>query len=220
MCRPGHFARDCPDSEPGDLDRRPRNFPCKDGPRCQFRSLPVGCRYFPKRRIRFIRLEVLPMLLLRYQHDDFPSGRESDLLVPADLDRRPRNFPCKDGPGCKFLSLPVGCRYFQRDGSDLNPCYCLGTNTMNFQVDEVLLGGQLLSAIAAMDLVTLLATVQHQLEFAEALCQEVEGQFEGQWFTPAESNNTQPLWSATSATRLDTLPETVPEVEEGLKSAT
>merc|ERR1712172_466454 len=61
---------------------------------CQFRSLPVGCKY---------------------QHDDFPSGRESEPLVPSDLDRRPRNFPCKDGPGCKFLSLPVGCRYQHDD---------------------------------------------------------------------------------------------------------
>jgi len=107
-------------------------------------------------------------------------------------------------------------------GLDASFCPSLlaaGTNTMNFQVDEVLLGGQLLSAIAAMDLVTLLATVQHQLEFAEALCQEVEDQFEGQWFTPAESSSTRPLWSVTSATRLDTLPVTVPEVEEDLKSA-
>jgi len=94
-----------------------------------------------------------------------------------------------------------------------------GTNTMIFQVDEVLLEGQLLSAIAAMDLVTLLVTVLHQLESAEVLCQEEEDQFEGRLFTLAESSSTQPLWSVTSATRLDTLPETVPEVEEGLKSA-
>merc|ERR1719510_871089 len=43
--KPGHFARDCPDAESSDLDRRPRNFPCKDGTSCKFLSLPVGCRY-------------------------------------------------------------------------------------------------------------------------------------------------------------------------------
>jgi len=87
--KPGHFARDCPDAESGDLDRRPRNFPCKDGPGCKFLSLPVGCRY---------------------QHDEPSSGRGFG-PDPSDLDRRPRNFPCKDGSSCKFLSLPVGCRY-------------------------------------------------------------------------------------------------------------
>jgi len=46
--KPGHFARDCPDldrSNPNDLDRRPRKFPCKDGAACKFLSLPLGCRY-------------------------------------------------------------------------------------------------------------------------------------------------------------------------------
>ena len=55
-----------------------------------------------------------------------------------------------------------------------------GTNTMIFQAVEVLLEVQLLSAIAAMDLATLLAIAQHRLESAEALYQEVEAQFEGQ----------------------------------------
>jgi len=111
--RPGHFARDCPDAESGDLDRRPRNFACKDGPGCKFLQLPVGCRYL---------------------HDDLPSRRSvsggSELEPPgtSDLDRRPRNFPCKDGPGCKFLSLPVGCRYQHDDppsvsGGSAVECY-------------------------------------------------------------------------------------------------
>jgi len=56
--RPGHFSRHCPDAEPGDLDRRPRNFPCKDGPRCQFRSLPVGCRCFRKIEISALNATV------------------------------------------------------------------------------------------------------------------------------------------------------------------
>ena len=90
---------------------------------------------------------------------------------------------------------------------------------MIFQADEVLLGGQLLSAIVAMDLVTLLVTVQHQLEFAEVLCQEVEVQFEGQWVTPAENHSTQLHWSVTCATRLVTSPETVSEAAEAPKSA-
>merc|ERR1712109_148205 len=34
-----------------------------------------------------------------------------DRSNPNDLDRRPRKFPCKDGAACKFLSLPLGCRY-------------------------------------------------------------------------------------------------------------
>ena len=58
----------------------------------------------------------------------------------------------------------------------------LGINTMIFQV---LLEGQLLSAIAAMDLVTLHAIVPHRPEFAEVHCQEVEAQLEGQWLTTA-----------------------------------
>ena len=89
---------------------------------------------------------------------------------------------------------------------------------MIFQVVEVLLEGQLLSAIAAMDLATLLAIVQHPLESAEALCQEVEAQFEGQWFTQETESSTRPHWSATSATGLVTLPETVQEVAGGLKN--
>jgi len=94
-----------------------------------------------------------------------------------------------------------------------------GTYTMIFQVDEVLLEGHLLSAIAAMDLATLLAIVQHPLESAEALCQEEEDQLEGQWFTPETESSTRPHWSATSATGSVTLPGTVLEVVEGLKSA-
>jgi len=110
----GHFSRDCPESKLGDLDRNPRNFPCKDGPGCKFLLLPEGCRY---------------------QHDDFESvaGRSDfEPLDTSDLDRRPRNFPCKDGPGCKFLSLPSGCRYQHDDlpsgrsvsgGSSAIECY-------------------------------------------------------------------------------------------------
>ena len=94
-------------------------------------------------------------------------------------------------------------------------CCWSGTNTTTFQV---VLEGRLLSAIAAMDLVTLHGIVQHQLEFAEVLCQEVEVQFEGQCLPPAENLSTQPHWSATCATRLDTLPETVPEAEVALKN--
>ena len=90
---------------------------------------------------------------------------------------------------------------------------------MIFQVVEVLLEGQLLSAIVAMDLATLLAIVQHRLESAEVLCQEVEAQFEGQWFTRADQSSTRPHWSATFATGLVTLPETVQEFAEGLRSA-
>ena len=90
---------------------------------------------------------------------------------------------------------------------------------MNFQADEVLLGGQLLSAIAAMDLVTLRVIAQHRLEFAEVLCQEVEVQLEGQWLTTAENSSTQPHWSVTCATGLDTSPGTVSEAEVVPKSA-
>ena len=90
---------------------------------------------------------------------------------------------------------------------------------MIFQVVEVLLEGQLLSAIAAMDLATLLATVQHQLESAEVLCQEVEAQLEGQWFTRETESSTRPRWSAIFATGLVTLPETVQEVAVGPKNA-
>ena len=102
---------------------------------------------------------------------------------------------------------------------DLDPYCWSGTNTTIFQVVGVLLEGQLLSAIVAMDLATLLATVQHQLESAEVLCQEEEVQFEGQWFTQETESSTRPHWSATSATGLVTLPETVQEVVAGLKSA-
>jgi len=94
-----------------------------------------------------------------------------------------------------------------------------GINTMIFRVDGVLLEGQLLSAIGAMDLVTLLAIVQHPLESAEALCQEEEAQFEGQWFTQETESSTRPRWSATFATELVILPETVLEAEEDQKSA-
>jgi len=115
----GHFARDCPESKFSDLDRNPRNFPCKDGPGCKFLLLPEGCRY---------------------QHDEPPSGRsvaggsDFETLDTSDLDRRPRNFPCKDGPGCKFLLLPAGCRYQHDDpasvpgGSDFEP---LGTSDLD-----------------------------------------------------------------------------------------
>jgi len=91
-----------------------------------------------------------------------------------------------------------------------------GTNTMIFQV---LLEGQPLSAIAAMDLVTLRGIAQHRPEFAEVLCQEVEAQFEGQWLTTAENSSTQPHWSVTSATGLATSPGTVSEAVEAPKSA-
>jgi len=91
-----------------------------------------------------------------------------------------------------------------------------GTNTMILQV---FLEGQPLSAIAAMDLVTLRAIVQQRLGFAEVLCQEVEVQFEGQWLTPAENSSTQPHWSVTCATGLDTSPETVSEAAVAPKSA-
>jgi len=94
-----------------------------------------------------------------------------------------------------------------------------GTNMITFQADAVLLEGQLLSAIGAMDLATLLVIVQHLLESAEVLCQEVEAQFEGQWFTQETESSTRPRWSATSATGLVTLLETVLEVAEGLRSA-
>lgn len=95
-----------------------------------------------------------------------------------------------------------------------------GTNTTIFQVVEVFLEGhQQLSAIAAMDLVTLRAIVQHRLEFAEALCQEVEVQSEGHWLNPAKNKLTRPLWSVTFATKWATLPETVSEAAVGLKSA-
>jgi len=96
--------------------------------------------------------------------------------------------------------------------------WAAGTSMMIFQVVEVFLEGHLLSAIAAMDLVTLRAIVQHRLEFAEELCQEVEVQFEGQWLTRAE-NNTRPRWSVTSATGLATLPETVSEAAVVPRSA-
>ena len=84
---------------------------------------------------------------------------------------------------------------------------------------QVLLEGQPLSAIAAMDLVTLRGIAQHRPEFAEVLCQEVEVQFEGQWLTTAENSSTQPHWSVTCATGLDTLPGTVSEAVEAPKSA-
>lgn len=37
-------------------------------------------------------------------------------LRPAGLEDRaidtgPRNIPCRDGPGCKFVNMPAGCRY-------------------------------------------------------------------------------------------------------------
>ena len=70
-----------------------------------------------------------------------------------------------------------------------------------------------------MDLVTLRAIVQHRLEFAEALCQEVEVQSEGHWLNPAKNKLTRPLWSVTFATKWATLPETVSEGAVGLKSA-
>lgn len=95
-----------------------------------------------------------------------------------------------------------------------------GTNMMIFQVVEVFLEGyRQSSAIAAMDLVTLRAIVQRRLEFAEALCQEVEVQSEGHWLTPAKKKLTRPLWSVTFATKSATLPETVSEAAVGLKSA-
>merc|ERR1712037_313924 len=55
-------------------------------------------------------------------------GSELEPLGTSELDRRPRNFPCKDGPGCKFLSLPVGCRYQHDDlpsasGGSAVECY-------------------------------------------------------------------------------------------------
>ena len=84
---------------------------------------------------------------------------------------------------------------------------------------QVVLEGLLLSAIAAMDLVTLHGIVQLQLEFAEVLCQEVEVQFEGQCLPPAESLSTQPHWSVTCATRLAISPETVSEAAVAPKSA-
>ena len=84
---------------------------------------------------------------------------------------------------------------------------------------QVLLEGQPLSAIAAMDLVTLRAIALHRPEFAEVLCQEVEAQLEGQWLTTAENSSTQPHWSVTSATGLATSRGTVSEAEVALKSA-
>ena len=84
---------------------------------------------------------------------------------------------------------------------------------------QVLLEGQPLSAIAAMDLVTLRAIAQHRPEFAEVLCQEAEVQSEGQWVTPAENHSTQLHWNVTCATRLAISPETVSEAAVAPKSA-
>ena len=84
---------------------------------------------------------------------------------------------------------------------------------------QVLLEGRPLSAIAAMDLVTLRGIAPHRPEFAEVLCQEVEAQSEGQWLTTAENSSTQPHWSVTCATGLATLPGTVSGVAVALKSA-
>jgi len=36
--------------------------------------------------------------------------------APRVIDTGPRNIPCKDGPNCKFLNLPCGCRYLH-DGA-------------------------------------------------------------------------------------------------------
>merc|ERR1740131_295727 len=67
-----------------------------------------------------------------------------------------------------------------------------------------------LSATAATDLVTSLATAQLLLDLTGPLCQEEEGQSEEKLFTQAGTNQP-PLWSAISATGLVISPGTVLE---------
>merc|ERR1712038_739655 len=74
-----------------------------------------------------------------------------------------------------------------------------------------------LSATAATDLVTSLATVQLLLDLTGQRCQEEEGQSEGKLFTQAGTNQP-PLWSAISATGLVILPGTVLEEQRNAAS--
>merc|ERR1712156_854073 len=67
-----------------------------------------------------------------------------------------------------------------------------------------------LSATAATDLVTSLATVQLLLDLTGQRCQEEEGRSEEKLFTRVETNQP-PLWSAISATGLVISPGTVLE---------
>ena len=115
----------------------------------------------------------------------------------------------KMGLAANFCLSLLAAGIFQQNMDQvllIHAALLVGTNTMTLQV---FLEGQPLSAIAAMDLVTLRVIVQHQPEFAEVLCQEAEVQSEGQWVTPAENHSTQLHWSVTCATRLVTSPETV-----------